>query len=33
MIPTNAVEHSDKSANAPFASGGAKFTDAMIIAP
>ena len=31
-LPPNAVEHSDKSMNAPFASGSAKF-DAMIIAP
>ncbi len=31
-LPANAIEHSDKSMNAPFASGSAKF-DAMIIAP
>jgi 4-hydroxy-3-polyprenylbenzoate decarboxylase len=31
-LPSNATEHSDKSMNAPFASGSAKF-DAMIIAP
>jgi 4-hydroxy-3-polyprenylbenzoate decarboxylase len=31
-LPANATEHSDKSMNAPFASGSAKF-DAMIIAP
>lgn len=31
-LPENTIEHSDKSMNAPFASGSAKF-DAMIIAP
>lgn len=31
-LPQNATEHSDKSMNAPFASGSARF-DAMIIAP
>ncbi len=31
-IPANAVEHSDKSMNAPFASGSARF-DAMIVVP
>lgn len=31
-LPENAVEHSDKSMNAPFASGSAKF-DAMIVVP
>jgi len=31
-LPAGAIEHSDKSMNAPFASGSAKF-DAMIIVP
>ena len=31
-IPPGAIEHSDKSMNAPFASGSAKF-DAMIVVP
>lgn len=31
-LPDNVVEHSDKSMNAPFASGSAKF-DAMIVVP
>ncbi len=31
-IPAGAIEHSDKSMNAPFASGSAKF-DAMIVVP
>jgi 4-hydroxy-3-polyprenylbenzoate decarboxylase len=31
-IPVGAIEHSDKSMNAPFASGSAKF-DAMIVVP
>ncbi len=31
-VPANAVEHSDKSMNAPFASGSALF-DAMVIVP
>jgi len=31
-IPSGAIEHSDKSMNAPFASGSAKF-DAMIVIP
>ena len=32
LIPTGAIEHSDKSMNAPFASGSTKF-DAMIVVP
>ncbi len=32
ILPTSAVEHSDKSMNAPFASGSAKF-DGMIVVP
>jgi 4-hydroxy-3-polyprenylbenzoate decarboxylase len=32
QIPPGAIEHSDKSMNAPFASGSAKF-DAMIVVP
>lgn len=32
QIPTGAIEHSDKSMNAPFASGSTKF-DAMIVVP
>ena len=32
QIPTRAIEHSDKSMNAPFASGSAKF-DGMIVVP
>lgn len=31
-LPANATEHSDRSMNAPFASGSAKF-DAMVVAP
>ncbi len=32
QIPPGAIEHSDKSMNAPFASGSAKF-DGMIVVP
>jgi flavin prenyltransferase len=32
QIPQGAIEHSDKSMNAPFASGSTKF-DAMIVVP
>ena len=32
LLPSSAIEHSDKSMNAPFASGSARF-DAMIVVP